>query len=280
MKKILVPTDFSTFADSALKIAIALAQKFEAEVHLLNVMLTPDNALIDANESHTNISIGGDNGYLVDVVENVKQNCQKLVEGCGYEKAVYQITSGNISQAIVSYAEKQNIDLIVMGTQGEGGYDAIFVGSNAEKVVRLAPCPVITARKAPEDLDFKHIVYATDFNKKSQVAIEKLKQFHKVFGGELHLLYVNTPARFKTSKDLQSQVEEFAKTYELESYEFEIYCDFVEEDGITHFAESIDADLIAVASRHRVGFARLLAGSVSEGVVNVSNIPVLTLSLG
>lgn len=280
MNKILVPTDFSPYADSALKIAVNIAQKSQAEIILLHIMLTPDHAIVHASEQGINISgTATDYTYLEDVVESTRSNMRELITKSNYDNISYQIASGNISQTVIKEAEATQTNLIVMGTQGEGGYDAIFVGSNAEKVVRFASCPVLTVRNAKEEVNFKNIVFACDFNAKYTYPMEEVKTFQKIFNSQVHLVHINTPASFNTTASIEAKASLFIDKYNLENYTTNIYCDFVQDDGIHHFADSIEADLITVASRKRKGFSRLLGGSVSEGVVNASQIPVLTLSL-
>ncbi|MEO1655526.1 MAG: universal stress protein [Bacteroidota bacterium] len=279
MKKILVPCDFSPSADSALKIAAAIARKTNGEIVLLNIMLTPDNAKVDVTEHDTVIDTHSDTAYLKEAVQGLKQNLQSLVDQSGYDKVSYRIRSGNISQAVISFAEEISADMIVMGTQGDSSYDAMFVGSNAEKVVRMTAAPIITTRKLYQAPEFNKIVFACDLELKYDKSITYLKQLQELFGASIHLVFINTPAHFKTSKELEEKGKAFIEHYELKDTPFSIYNDLIEDDGIMHFAEANQADLIAITSRKKKGFARLLAGSVSEGVLTVSHIPVLIFDI-
>lgn len=282
LNKILVPTDFSSFADAALEYAVKIAERANAEIILFNVMLTPDNTAISANEGGTNLNLVEDNKYLMDVLEGARSNLKELIAAQSYQNIRYQISSGSISKAIMEYVKSESIDLVVMGTQGESGYDALLVGSNAEKMVRLTPCPVLTVRHSPQDhkLDFEHLVFGSDLDLRFENTIKELKAFQALFNSKLHIVFVNTQGHFFPSHKVEQKVKDFVEAHSLSNYEFHLYCDYTEEEGITHFAESLSADAIIVASHKRRGFSRLLAGSISEGVVNVSQIPVLTLSLG
>ncbi len=280
MNTIIVPTDFSSFADKALLYAVEIAKKTNSAVKLLHIMLTPDKTKLEATSEHINLSGYQDNDYLLNAVKGSRKNLDELIKRLDYQNISYLITSGNISQNIIDLAEKEDAGLIVMGTQGESGYDALFVGSNAEKVVRLADCPVITIRELPKGEGINKIVLACDLGKNEHNALNQIKDFQKIFGAELHLLYVNTPANFTCTHDLNARAAAFAKEHGIEHYQFHIYCDYVEDDGINNFGDSIEADLIVMISHKRRGFSRLLAGSVSEGVVGCAHIPVMTFSLG
>ena len=279
MKKILVPTDFSSFANSALNIAITTAQKFQAELVLFHVMLTPNNITIESSEESTYIGGTSNPEAFEQTLKSRQESLREKVANLGYDKASYQIRSGNITQQIIEYTEKNQVDMIIMGTQGDSDYDTLFVGSNAEKVVQLAECPVITSRKIEGEVDFKNIVFACNLEVSHRLPLDQIKQIQSLFDAKVHLTYINTPAYFQTTYDLHEKATHFIQEYQLSNCAFDIYCDLVEDDGINNFAESVNADLIIVVSNKRRGFSRLLAGSVSAGVVNVSNIPVLTFAM-
>jgi nucleotide-binding universal stress UspA family protein len=279
MKKILVPTDFSPFADHALRVAVEIARKAQAEITLLHILLTPDNTEINVSTQEYVMSKNEDAPYLKSIIEVNQINLTDLVHKSGYDKINYRILSGDVTKAIIAQATQEQSDLIVMGTQGNSEYENFFVGSNAEKVVRFAPCPVMTLRNRLAETKFANLVLACNLDAKDSLPIDKIQEFQTFFGAKLHLVHINTPANFTPSKDLRVKAKNFARKYALENYAFEVYCDYIEDDGVVHFANSIHADLIVMISHKRSGIARMFSGSVSEGVVSESTIPVLTFSL-
>jgi len=279
MKKILVPTDFSQFADNALAVATEIAQKADAEIVLLNVMLTPADSKVTASEKGIFIE-GSKTDYLHDSVKGTLHNLEELIEDIEYSNIRPLVTSGKITQSILRIAEEEKVNLIAIGTQGEGtSEDAFFVGSNAEKLVRLADCPVMTIRHKIKETGVKKIAYAINFDDEQEAIITELKKLQKIFEAELHVVYVNCPANFRTTDSLNKEFENLGKKYSLEKVYYHIYCDFVEGDGILHFSDMLQADLIAMATHQRSGFARLFGGSVSEDVVHTAHIPVMTFSI-
>jgi universal stress protein A len=139
--RILVPTDFSTASDAALGFAKTVAGMFNASLHLLHVFEDPV-VTVGFTEAYaplppaTRIALVDDAG---------KQLAARLSEE---ERARYdattEVVSGASAMAIVEYAQDRGIDLIVMGTHGRTGMAHLLIGSVAERVVRLAPCPVLT----------------------------------------------------------------------------------------------------------------------------------------
>lgn len=140
-KHILVPLDFSLFADQALEYAIELAQTLQARLTLLHVIhLTP--------------WLTGDSVTVFPGVflEEIEMEAQQLMEAslgrlrdAGLSGETI-IVHGVPFQAILDTAKDKGADLIVMGTHGRTGLTHMLMGSVAEKVVRLAPCPVLVTR--------------------------------------------------------------------------------------------------------------------------------------
>jgi nucleotide-binding universal stress UspA family protein len=139
LKRILVPHDFSDTSAAAAKHAIALARSFGARLYFLNV---GDRAQADLGSE---FPIGLDGA----VEDACRERLLKILTPWE-EKELhpeFAVRPGNAAAEVVRYAKAQDIDLIVMGTHGRGFVGHAVMGSVAEKVVRTAPCPVLTVRK-------------------------------------------------------------------------------------------------------------------------------------
>jgi universal stress protein A len=143
--RILVPTDFSGDAEVALRYAVELAKRFGAVVELLHVVEDPLAAGMWAAEIYT-AEIAG---LQVNLVKDAEARLRGVVAGA---KAPVQLLSevrtGPAAATIVDAARDWRADLIVMGTKGRTGFAHLLMGSVAERVVRLASCPVLTVRLA------------------------------------------------------------------------------------------------------------------------------------
>lgn len=279
MKNILVPTDFSKYANNALSLATNIAKKSGGQIHLLNVV-EPFRAYAGAVDGMF-IDTGVEQKYLDYLKENAQTQIDNLLKEADFKDVNIQhsIELGAIFQVIKDKVKSQNIDLIVMGTQGVSGLDEILVGSNTEKVVRTSTCPVLTVREKLPDFDFKSIVFATNFKESQHVAIKELKRYQDLLDAEIKLLYVNIPNDFYTTREILKKKEEFVKATSLENYTFDIYNEVNEENGMIYYAEDNNADMITVVTHQRTGLAHLIAGSIAEDVVNHSKRPVLTFGL-
>ena len=142
LKAILVPTDFGEAADAALEYARALARSFSASIHVLHVA-EDTAARMFAGEMYVPPT------FQADVEEAARKELhRRLVDNDANLLAIRPvvITSNSPAMSIVNYAKETGIDLIVMGTHGRGGMAHLLLGSVAERVVRLAGCPVLVVR--------------------------------------------------------------------------------------------------------------------------------------
>jgi universal stress protein A len=141
--RILVPTDFSADANAAFDYALWLARKFDASVHLLHVVEDPLAAGVWSSEIYT-ADIAG---LQVNLVRDAEERLRRSVpEDAGAVST--EVRTGAAATAILDAARERNADLMVMGTRGLTGLAHIVMGSVAERVVRLAPCPVLTLKGA------------------------------------------------------------------------------------------------------------------------------------
>jgi nucleotide-binding universal stress UspA family protein len=145
ISRILVPVDFSAHSKSALQYAAALASRLEASLHLLHVVEDPvatgawgsESVLPDLTELRKELVVDAERRLLA--YRGEAERAQVPV--------VTSVRIGLTSYTIVEYARTLNVDLIVMGTHGRTGVAHLFMGSVAERVVRHAPCPVLTVRE-------------------------------------------------------------------------------------------------------------------------------------
>lgn len=150
LQRILVPTDFSDYAAVPLKYGCALAEVFHAELHLLHVL---QDLVAMVPEPGLAYLPPGD--LIREMQESADQALAKLPDPAWAKetKVVRATRQGPPFLEIVRYAKENDIDLIVLGTHGRTGLAHVLMGSVAEKVVRKAPCPVLTVR--PGDHEFK-----------------------------------------------------------------------------------------------------------------------------
>ena len=139
-RRILVPTDFSELSFKAVETAVALAQRFDAEVELVHVLEPPP--FPEFGYAHIPIKEGGLRDAAEAQFEKLRERVPALKELLKYTP----VRTGNAPYEIVQAGRQLNADLIVIGTHGRTGLKRIALGSTAEKVVRHAHCPVLVLR--------------------------------------------------------------------------------------------------------------------------------------
>jgi len=277
MKRILVPTDFSKISIIALEVACEIAKKGGAEVIALHVVeeAGSDSFRVTGEVVPSNFE---DRLYTLKLLEKAKKQLEKLVMDPKFAsiKLDGELRLGNPFHGMNAIITEQKVDLVVMGTRGLSRLQEMIIGSNTEKVVRHSKVPVLSVHRKPAKVNFKNIVYATAMSKDEEKFSKVVKAAQDMYNAKIHLVRINTPGDFQRDRVAKDYMEKFAKKLGLKNYTVNIYNDITEEEGIIYFAESINADLIAMATHGRTGFAHVLAGSIAEEVVSHAKRPVLT----
>jgi nucleotide-binding universal stress UspA family protein len=277
MKTILVPIDFSKQSQVAAGVASNIARKAGATVILLHVIEegSADSVKITGEITADDVE---EKIFLMKLIEKSKRQLAKAAEDEVFEgiKVKQELRLGTPFHGMRTIISEHKVDLVVMGTSGSTGLEEMVIGSNTEKVVRTAKCPVLTVQKKPTRSEFKNIVYATSMSKDEEVFSRIVKRAQEMYNAKIHLVRINTPGNFQRDAIVRKYMEDFAKKLQLKNYTINIFNDLSEEEGIIYFADSIHADMIAMATHGRTGFAHVLAGSIAEDVVNHSKRPVLT----
>ncbi|MEM8895514.1 MAG: universal stress protein, partial [Bacteroidota bacterium] len=191
----------------------------------------------------------------------------------------YNILIGRPFELITKTLADNDCSLVVMGTTGSSGFEEMLVGSNTERVVRMASCPVISVKNKVNVTAIKNIAFASDFAESYDELVVELKKLQQLFDARLSLVRINTPNSFTTTRHDLNLMKKFAEKNQLENYTLDIYNDTLEDVGIIYFAEDAGAAMIALGTHKRKGIANLLSGSIAEDVVNHSDRPVWTYKL-
>jgi len=295
--RILYPTDLSAAAAPALEYAASLARWYDASLTLLHVVPTfdaiqvPPDALGEATHvvyPPTRESIVADMRRILDLDRFAGLDVRTLVE------------TGDPDRVIVDQALTQGASLVVMGTHGRRGFDRLFHGAVAERVLRRAPCPVLMipphATPAPEDPIFTRILCPIDFSPASQQAFGFALDLASQSNGAVTAMHVlewmadDDPAPygpFDTSAyraHLESDAA--ARLMALADSEPHPWCEVtpVVATGRSHReilgqASAVNANLIVMGSQGRGGIGGVFFGSTTQHVVRAAECPVLVVRL-
>lgn len=143
IRNILFPSDFSPIADAARDYAMALAEQFQAKLHLIHVVPI---SLVSPRPATPWVTLENEMNMRVEVASH---RLQQELDGnwIAQGRATHLTVVGFEVEEILSYAKAHEIDLIVLGTHGRRGVSHFLLGSVAEKLVRMARCPVLTVHR-------------------------------------------------------------------------------------------------------------------------------------
>ncbi|MBO6879863.1 universal stress protein [Winogradskyella sp.] len=274
MNRILVPTDFSEQAENALKVAAMLARRYNADIYLLHMMEIPMQH-IDPGAVRSDIP------EALFFMKLAHKQFEELMESDFLEGiTVHETVKADISFNEIKKACKEfDIDLIVMGSHGASGLKEMFIGSNAEKVVRSSDVPVLVIKNHHASFSIRNFVFASDFKNDNKKTYEQAVKFAELFGAKIHLLLVNTANNFITTYESRTRINDFISGQTFENYTINVHNDTSVEQGILNFSAEIDADLIGISTHGRQGIAHFFNSSISEDLVNHAKRPVITFKI-
>ncbi len=272
MKNILVPTDFSDCATAAIRTAADIARTTDAEIRLLHVYERPIYGFVDMSVDHEqNRKIKADLWEkLHEAEKHPSLEGLEVNSSLMWDKPAWEA---------IAHEEFKDHDLVVMGTHGASGFKEMFIGSNAEKAVRLSKIPVLTISKHEKAFNPKKIVFASNFYREVESVFGTIKKMANQFNAEVHFLKINTPGNFEATWYSERTMKEFAEKMNFQNYVPNIYNDENVEKGILNFCNSAEPDMVAIATHGRTGLLHLINGSIAESVVNHFDLPVLSIRL-
>lgn len=283
LNRILFPTDGSECAEQARQHAFYLADRFEAALHVIHVdeREVELSDVIDIRESDV----------LADL--HAPQHTETAVSEPRVQE--HRIVHPSVAEGILSYASEHDTNLTVLGTHGRRGLRRLVLGSVAEEVVRQAPHPVMTVgrgAKPPEAFDGGHLLVPVDFSEHQTRLLAHARELALAYGMHLTLLHVVEAEELPDVYDGYADPPDLGAITGRVEEALEDQADALRDRGLEasvevrdghvasqtlDAAETLDADLLAIATHGRAGIERMLMGSVAETVIRRAPCPVFTV---
>lgn len=271
--KILIPTDFSNRSKVAVRYAVTLAQKLEAEIILLHAVHfdPPARAAVslktqsieDSMVQHAQL----DGAQLLREIHDEHGNDHNIQ---------YEITRGlPMKDAVSAFAQKHDVSLIVMGTKGATGLDQVLLGSNAAAMINASNIPVITVPEFAHCASLKHIVYATDMQN-TVAELKALIPWAKALDATIHALHIVAPGSSQTH-DADKTAEKLIRETGYSNISFHVAANDDVVAGLDVFIAQKQADLLAMFTHDLTFFEKLFGQSVTRKMAFQGNIPLLSM---
>ena len=310
LKRILCPTDFSDFSYGAIEKGAGLARQFGAELCLVHVtqLIQPIQGM-SPYVGHDGFAAPE---YQQAVREGAERELDKIVAQHHLSgiRVRYVIRRGSAAEEIVSAADEEKADFIILPTHGLTGWRSHIFGSVAEKVLRLARCPVLVKRihaaeQTADDAELatlpRKILCSTDFSEPSFAALQVAGEWATYFGAALCLVHVVAPMGSPGLILSREEIEESMKSDAVQKLRHVLHEHLPQHtsaraivkmgsaaDEIADTAVKENADLIVIATHGASGWRAILSGtpmehllfgSVTTNVVRLTTCPILTVRL-
>jgi nucleotide-binding universal stress UspA family protein len=253
---ILIPTDFTEQSLLAIKQSYNLAKYTHSKLVILHVYQK-----------------AGEERY---------DELTKLTKQTEVESGVpteFMNVKGDIYNETDRVAEEIKATLIVVGLESHMKFKDIFGGS-ASKLIRKAPCPVITIRGKDHRDGCENILLPLDLSRESREKVDISVQFAKYFGASIRILSVFSPSDLSYENQLLAyahQVKQFIKSKGISCTNKSIASDTIAET-VVEYANKIESDLIMIMNKPDLSVKEFFGGTEAQHIVDISNVPVMTVN--
>jgi nucleotide-binding universal stress UspA family protein len=297
IRNILLPLDGSTFSEHALPLAVDLAVRSGARLHLVQVHEAPlAQVYPDGLPVYDERWDGAIRAQTEEYLQSLAQRC---MEQAGLSP-VTELLDGSVAPAIARYAAEAGIDLITMTTHGRGGISRAWVGSVADSLVRCGAVPILLIRPKEQDQqvdwmprdEMRHILIPVDGSELSEGIMEAALTLGSLIGARYTLLRIVLPVPFVVGPQIAgvafdeggAEQSRLAAEAYLERLKTRITQAEVSTATVFHtipaaaildYAATEAVDMIAMATHGRGGWSRVALGSVADKVMRGTMMPVL-----
>lgn len=274
MKKILVPTDFSIPADSAIRYALKMAELFDASLILYHCFIPFESGFyprtMSTKDNLENMEI------IVTRLTKIKNTILK--KNPNFSISVH-VDQGPEEIRLIAFCKKNKIDLIIMGTAGASGLKEKFIGSFTAEIITKSPCPVIAI---PENYKFKlpsKITYASNYFTRDKKVLQSLLELNQLFNAKINILHIDWGITLFTA---DVDFEKYKKTIENHFKNFEFTYNHLAGKDVaeTILQETIldKTDMIVINPLKRKGiWNRIFHTSVTKKTAYHLHVPLLVI---
>jgi nucleotide-binding universal stress UspA family protein len=270
MINILVPTDFSELSKVAIRFAIRLANKIDANITLLYVITIPQTSRASIRMKIRTLEkeffeVGNEDlQLLVDEFSPMLKTTKPL--------AVRIVKGTSFNDTVKKEAKKLRSGLIVMGTRGASGIKKYIMGSNTTSVIDVSQIPVLVIPELATFKNFKNVVYATDM-KHTEKELKILIPYLKLFESIVHMVHVTSS--LKQVSAIEKKIDSIVLKAGLKNVIVRVLVNKYPQEALDHYVASVKADLITTFTHEHGFYDILFQKSLTRKMAFQSKIPLL-----
>jgi nucleotide-binding universal stress UspA family protein len=269
MTNFIVPIDFSVDSLKGLEWALLFSRKLPINIQMVYVLTHGSNLQPSELEEEHKIAMN---------------QFEKLIEEHSSQlgkdsKLKYIIKKGKVYREVVNQVNSFEKGVLSTSTHGASGFEELFIGSNALKIMAATEQPVFTIRQGPVPTDIKKIVIPIKLDQDTRQKTPMAGDVAELFGAELHVVTITSN---KNKQDLErletygNQVVNYFKARNLKTVSKTLIGDSM-PNLTCNYAEAVDADMIAIMSGD-IDKLNIFLGSYAQQMVNKANVPLLSIT--
>lgn len=279
MKKILVPVDFSDYADNAVKYAIEMAKTMKASIHLCHAVAIPElspmaGMVVWPIEDYTAI-IADANTNLKNYADKLNQTLSKpllpiITHSCDF---------GDVKKLVEKLTKELKIDLVIMGMAGASKISHLLLGSNSLAVIENTLTPVLLVPKTKQFTGLHKVAFATALLETDLNSIQQLANLLYYFNTDILLTHVSIEK--VDVKEKNPKIDAFLNSVTCKLNYAKIYFKDVDakdiDEGLSWLTKNAQIDMLAMVHRRLGIFHRIMDGSRTKNLAGNIEIPLMVL---
>lgn len=276
MKKILFPTDFSETANNAFIYALKLAKSIEAEIYVLNTYEMPVISTTSAGQPELIQSVY--NSIELNHFESYKKEVPKLRAiaediACNDIKLTFIFEEGIMLSILQKIINEENIDFIVMGTNGNSGFEKKLLGSNTVHVMENVDIPILSVPRKAVFKRLNNFGFATMLRESDKAGLKQIIKIADGLHADMKVLHV---LRREDPKAMQV-LDNWKKEFNDSNVSFHTVLNEKLDESVFFFIDDQLIDVMCIVKRHLNFFEKLFSSSLSKQLSYHADVPVLVL---
>jgi nucleotide-binding universal stress UspA family protein len=271
---ILCPTDFSECSLNAIEYAAKLGEKYQARLILFHVPDKEDYLKLFSKKQEEENFLLFSRTKLDNLVHEVEK--ESLPQGLGSCEAI--IREGNVVETILDFVEENEVDLIVMGTEGVNDFKKNYIGTRSSRVIERSGQDVFVIPRKVFFKTPKKLVFATDYIEEDKLAIQKVVELASFYDAEIDIVHVGTRLRAIDKALHQTMVSELKPfvRYEKVNYLLKSYRD-EPGLGLESYLITAKGDVLITLSKKKTWFDQIFTQNLSKKMSYFINKPLLVI---
>lgn len=278
MNRILVPTDFSPNALTALYVAMDIATRSNGLIILYNVYVPVDSPMIGDSVEREEYNTKTET-VILKKLQRIKKKVLKETNNVTISTVIGR---SPLINSIVDFANENHMDMIIMGTKGASGIKKVIVGSVAAKVTQRADIPVLLIPKNHEREAFGQIVFASDYHESDHHALSFTVEFANLFKCAITIIHLVDSSASESKRDKEKNTFEtyayyMQRKFNHSNLKFQLVDTIPGKDKMETLYKEIPYNMLVMVRRRKSFFQNFFSTSNTQAMACISKRPVLII---